>query len=219
MNEFLKTKDQIDQATKWLIGNGYQSHPISCKDYELAEMTKYLEDGDIIDLGANGSFVLHNAIIKNIKGRKVGVDLSEVAGFNKAEGVEYYQQDLMNTSFEDNSFDTIFCASVIEHQVDIKRFSKECSRLLRSGGTLFLSFDYYNPKPDTSKTKLYSLDWNILDEKDVLSLIHEMELAGLTVGSEIDWTLSHPVITDTYCSPAKDVSYTFGLFAFIKTGL
>jgi 2-polyprenyl-3-methyl-5-hydroxy-6-metoxy-1,4-benzoquinol methylase len=77
----------------------------------------------------------------------------------------------MDTNFENGEFDTIVSCSVIEHQVDFKKFAKECGRLLRIGGNLCVSFDYFNPKPDTSKMKLYSLDWNILDRQDVLNLI------------------------------------------------
>lgn len=215
MNEFLKTREQINQSTKWLQDNGYTTHPISCKDWELANVVQSIGDGDLLDMGADGSFLLHNAIKKGIKGKKIGIDLIEVTGTNKAEGAEYFVGDIQNTPFEDNSFDTVVSLSTIEHQVHFGKFAKEVSRLLRIGGNLFVSFDYWNPKPDTSKMQLYKLDWNILDEFDVLTLVTELNRYGLHLTDYIDWTTQDAVINPSYCSPAP-VSYSFGLLNFIK---
>lgn len=194
--------------------NGYVTHPISCKDWELRNVTEAIGDGDLIDLGADGSFVLHNAIKKGIAGRKTGIDLIEVVGDNKAEGAEYFKGDLQATGLPDNSFDTVVSLSTIEHQVDFKKFADEVSRLLRVNGNLYVSFDYFNPRPDTSKTKLYSLDWNILDKDDVIKLMAAFAENFMGIVGDIDWQ-AEPVITPQYCSPA-DVSYSFGLFNFKK---
>jgi 2-polyprenyl-3-methyl-5-hydroxy-6-metoxy-1,4-benzoquinol methylase len=215
VNEFLKTKNQILASTQWLKENGYVTHPISCKDWELAMMTESLIDGDILDMGADGSFILHNSVIKGVKGRKVGVDLIEVTGNNKSDGVEYYQCDLMNTGLEDNSFDIIFSASVIEHQVNFSKFAKEVGRLLRLNGNIFVSFDTWTPKPDTSKMKLYSLSWDILDRNDIQHLVNEFSNNGIELTSDIDWTTQDAVINRYYCAPA-DVEYTFGILNFVK---
>lgn len=215
MNEFLKTKKQITEATKWLNDYNYTVHPISCKDWELKLFTEALKDYDLLDMGADGSFILHNAIKKGIKGRKVGIDLSEVTGDNKAEGVEYFKGDLMHTPFDDNSFDTIISASTIEHEVDLSIFATEVGRLLRKGGKLIVSFDYWPYKVDSSHIKLYGLTWNILDIHDVLSLVESCKTNGLTLTSEIDWTVQDKVINPQYCSPGN-VEYSFGILEFIK---
>lgn len=216
MNFFLQNREQINQSTKWLQDNGYTTHPISCKDWELANVTQSIGDGDLIDLGADGSFLLHNAIKKGIKGKKIGIDLIEVTGTNKAEGAEYFKGNLMQTEFENNSFDTIVSLSVIEHEVNFIAFASEVSRLLRGGGNLFVSFDFAPEKIDTSLTKLYSLSWNILSVQDVEELVTECDLYGLKLSGDIDWTIQDMVITPQYCSPVQGVSYTFCLLNFIK---
>lgn len=219
MNEFLKSKTQIIAATKALQEHGLVTHPISCKDWELFSMMYELSGNgnfDLLDMGADGSFVLHNAMKLEGKGRRVGIDLIEVTGGNKAEGAEYFVGDLMNCPFEDNSFDMVTCASVIEHQVDFSKFAKEVNRLLRQGGNIIVSFDYNPNKVDTSLTKLYSLDWNILDLNDVVYLIKCFIDEGFMITSEINWTTEDMVITPQYCSPAQGVEYTFGILNFIK---
>lgn len=216
INCFLQTREQINNCTRWLQSKYYTTHPISCKDWELANVLQLIEDGDLIDLGADGSFLLHNAIKKGINGKKIGVDLLEVTGINRAEGAEYIQGDIQATPFEDNSFDTVISLSVIEHDVKFLAFAKEVSRLLRSGGNLYISFDYSPIPVDTSLTKLYSLDWNILIPEDVVRLVSVCGENDLELTTPIDWTVQDMVITPQYCSPAQGVSYTFGLLNFIK---
>lgn len=214
MNDFLKTRAEIDLCTKHLQDNGLIESGLSCKNYDIAMVIAYLTDGDLIDLGSDGSCILQNAVKLNIKGRKVGIDLAYTENFEK-DGIEFYKGDLMATPFEDNSFDTICCLSVIEHEVNFDRIAKECGRLLRNGGNAFISFDYWNPKPDTSTMRLYSLEWNILDKEDVLDLVAAFKENGMELTGEIDWTLQDGVINKTYCAPC-DVEYTFGLLNFFK---
>ena len=216
MNNFLRTRDEINASTEWLLANGFVSHPISCKDWELKQITERITDGDLLDMGADGSFVLHNAVIKNTKGRKVGIDLAEVTGTNKAEGAEYFQGDLMHTPFEDESFDMIVSQSVIEHEVDLAAFAKECSRLLRSGGKLIVSFDYWRNKVNTDGLMLYGLKWNILDEEDAEDLVLSCHNNGLLISGDINWETEDAVINPQYCSPFPGISYTFGILEFIK---
>lgn len=216
MNEFLKNRNQITQSTQWLQDNGYTTHPISCKDWELKLVTESLKDGDLLDAGADGSFVLHNAVKKGLSDKLIGIDLIEVVGGNKAPIAEYFQGDLMHTPFEDESFDTITSCSVLEHQIDFTDFAKEMSRLLRKDGNLYVSFDYAPEKIDTSLTKLYSLDWNILSKEDAERFIDVCGRHGLIISDVVDWTTEDMVINPAYCSPAAGVEYTFGIFNFIK---
>jgi len=213
MNEFLKSRNQITSATQELKRGGYVTHPISCKDWELLEITQRLTHGDLLDMGADGSRVLHNAIIKKVIGSKIGIDLQPVTEDNRAEGADYFVEDLMETKFDDQEFDMIVCQSVIEHQVDYAKFAAETRRLLKNNGLLIVSFDYWKEKVDTTDIKLYGLNWNILDVSDVLNLVNLMKEEDMHLTSKIDWAIGSPVITPQYCSPAK-VSYTFGILEF-----
>lgn len=215
LNCFLKTRKHIDECTQAIVSNNLICHGLSCKDFDIRYIVPYLTDGSILDMGASGSFILHNAIKLNTAGRKVGIDLSSVPAHDRADGAEYFEGDLMRTPFSDEEFQAVTCLSVVEHSVDYNLLAKECSRLLKSGGQLFLTCDYFDPKPDTSAMKLYSLDWNILDKQDVLRLVGALSKHGLKITRDIDWTTEEAVINPTYCSPAN-VSYTFGIFHFIK---
>lgn len=216
MNNFLKTRQEVEDASKYLADNGLIASGLSCKNWEIAQVIPYLKNGRLLDMGSDGSVVLENAVKLNLHGRKVGVDLAYKENRFTHEGLELYKMDLMETVFNDGSFDTITSLSVIEHEVNFEKFANEVSRLLRSGGKLYCSFDYWQPKPDYEKRKLYSLDWNILDKADVINLVTHLARCNLAATGEIDWTTQDAVINSTFCSPVSEVSYTFGILEFIK---
>lgn len=216
MNFFLKSMAQIHEATKYLEENGMIQSGISCKNWEIYNVVPYFADGNWIDLGSDGSVVLENLVKKNILGMKCGVDLAYTEDVVSPPGIVLSKGDLMATPFPDGFFDFATSLSVIEHEVNFSKFAKEVSRILKSGGHLFVSFDYWTPKPLYEKRKLYKLDWNILDKRDVLELIDVLEENGMEIVGDIDWTTQDAVINDTYCSPVQGVSYTFGIFHFIK---
>lgn len=215
MNNFLQTRNEIDQCTKYLQDNGLQESGLSCKNYDIANVVKELKDGDLLDMGSSGSEILSNAVRLNLKGRKVGIDLA-YEGNTCNNDMELYKGDLMATLFNDKSFDIISCLSVVEHSVDFSKIAKECSRLIRSNGNVFVSFDYWPEKIQTKGILLYNLEWNILSKYDVLEMVQAFKDHGLDLTSEIDWTIQDAVITPSYCSPMQGISYTFGILNFIK---
>ena len=100
--------------------------------------------------------------------------------------------------------------SVIEHGINFLKFAKECSRLLRPNGKLFITFDYWDPKiPRIS-------DWIILDRNDVLFLIDVCASYGLKLNEPIDWTIQDKVINGAYYSSSPEIAYTFGMLVFLK---
>lgn len=215
MNCFLKNRQEIDSSTKYLQDNGLLESGLSCKNWECVQVTPFFKDGNWCDLGSDGGIILENLLRKNIVGFKAGIDLSYPENIDSPEGLNLVKGDLMQTPFPDGFFDYATSLSVLEHAVDFSAFAKEVSRILKVGGQLFVSFDYAPEKIDTSLTKLYSLDWNVLSKQDVDRLIIICAEHGLVISGEIDWTLQDMVINPQYCSPAN-CEYTFGILSFIK---
>src|SRR5690606_19858714 len=57
------------------------------------------------------------------------------------------QQDITNTSFENDTFDLIFCAHVLEHIPDDMKAMRELLRILKPGGLAILQVpikDFFN---------------------------------------------------------------------------
>jgi FkbM family methyltransferase len=211
--KFLKFRDEIYKCTDYLHRNGYASHNLVCKDWDIAHIIFDLSDGNLLDMGSSDSYILKNAVLKNVQGEKYGIDLQPPDV--PLEEVKYMIGDLMDTKLPEHYFTNITCLSVIEHEVDFKKFATEVSRLLIENGKLYVTFDYWTPKlkPDF---KLYDKLWNPLDENDTKNLIEECKSCGLNLVEPVDWSLGDAVIKPGYFSPGANISYTFGMLVFQK---
>lgn len=218
LNCFLQTRAEIDGYTEMLLSNGLVSHGMICKNFDIAKIIPHIGDGNILDMGSAGSSMLDNVLAKGCVGLKYGIDLTYYEGYEyHLKELEFFKGDLMKTEFSDGLFNYLTCLSVIEHQVDYDLLAKECNRLLVKGGKLFITFDYWEPKVDTTDvgTALYGLEWNILDRMDTEQLIMTMRDNGLVMDTEMDWTTQDTVINNTFFA-AYDKAYTFGIIEVTK---
>jgi SAM-dependent methyltransferase len=210
--KFLRARTEIEKCTQYLFENGLASHAVVCKDWEIAHIISDLSDGNLLDMGSSDSYILKNAVIKGIKGEKYGIDL-RLPNVPLA-SVKYLIGDLLKVPLPAAYFDNITCLSVLEHGVDIRRFAMEASRLLKEKGTLYVTFDFWDPKT-SANMRLYGLEWNIFDRNEVHRLVAECKNQGLDLTEDIDWTVEKPLIDANYWAPAK-VGYTFGMLSFTK---
>ncbi|MCF6151991.1 MAG: FkbM family methyltransferase [Candidatus Kuenenia stuttgartiensis] len=211
--KFLQSRSEIDECTAFLYRNGFVSHNIKCKDWDLAHIIPKIYDGNFLDIGSSDSYILKNLALKKIRGELYGIDLREPNV--PVKGVKYLIGNLMDTKLPDKFFKNITCLSVIEHEIDFTKFTHEVARLLEDNGRLFVTFDYWNPKI-TSNVKLYGLSWQPLDEQSVKQFIAECKANGLYLVQDMDWTINEAVIRDGYYSPDPTLNYTFGIVVFEK---
>lgn len=213
MNRLLQTREEVSKCTEYIRSKGLIEHAFECKNWDIALILPELKDGDILDMGSNGSFLLPNAVKLGLTGRKCGIDLGNPE--YDTEGIEYVKGDLMKCPYEDNSFDTITNLSVVEHECSYDAVAKECARLLRANGNLYLTHDYWDPLVDNTGIKLYDLDWTILDRNLTQQLIDACEANGLKQSSEMDWRVGETVINPQFCAPYGR-AYTFSILHFVK---
>ena len=77
----------------------------------------------------------------------VGIDLVDrfgeagvtLAAERRATNLRFLQADGQALPFPDGSFDWVFSHAVIEHVADAPRYLRECARVLRPAGTMYLS--------------------------------------------------------------------------------
>ncbi|MBI4429733.1 MAG: methyltransferase domain-containing protein [Ignavibacteriales bacterium] len=211
--KILKSQNEVDECTRFLHYCGYHSHFISLKDWDLATIIPEINEGNFLDMGSSDSYILKNLALKKIPGELHGIDLRPPD--RPVHGVHYTVGDLVRTSYPDRYFRNVACLSVIEHHVDFNRFGQESSRLLESGGKLFVTFDYWEPKIN-SNVKLYGLEWQPLDKSAVENLITVCKSCDLFPVQEMDWTTEQAVVHKDNFSPDPCASYTFGMVTFEK---
>jgi SAM-dependent methyltransferase len=104
--------------------------------YRWLVATRHLEmpthfEGAVLDIGAsNGAFL--NQIEASLK---VGLDLQE----HPAHAFTWTQADARQVPFSDHSFEHVIAFDVIEHIEDDVQVLREIARVLKPGGTLWLS--------------------------------------------------------------------------------
>jgi SAM-dependent methyltransferase len=185
------------------------------KSWDVLETVRFLEehlprDARILDLGANTSEILCLLHRLGYTGL-TGVDVAaEVTRMPYAKAIRYIQADYMHTGFSDASFDALTAISAIEHGYDGEALFGECARLLKPGGHLLISFDYWPDKIDTTGTLLYGMTWRIFSRQETLELVETAARHGFTPAGDLQLEASDRVVQ---WGPWK---YTFAWMALQK---
>ena len=132
----------------------------------------------------------------------------------KQGNVLYEYGDLTQTPYESNSFEAITCLSVVEHGVDLRAYFQEMSRLLKPGGILVTSTDYYDEPIETRGQAAFGVPLRIFSRSDIEQI--------LLLASQFDLRLTSPIgleCTDQAVTwVAYALSYTFIVFTLQKKG-
>jgi SAM-dependent methyltransferase len=224
-NSVLKNSFEVHHAMNYLRSLGLFPHDDRVKSWDTLKMVEIIRQADInafiLDVGCNGSPIL--PLLSRLGFMNLyGCDLLPEKGITTA--VELYGektfdisiQDLEKTKFQNNTFDFVTSLSVIEHGINIQNYFKEMNRIVKKGGLLLTSTDYWPDKivnlvntdvnPKNSPDNIFS---RREIEEDVISIA---ERNGFLLTEPIDFTHGEKVIhwNDT-C-----LDYTFIFFALRK---
>lgn len=110
------------------------------------------------------------------------------------DGIKYQQGDCTRTGFPDDHFGFISCLSVIEHGVDLKAFFQESHRILKQGGHLLVSTDYWQDPIDTRGQMAFGSPVKVFTASDVLDMIRTAQDSGLVVTGNVDLSCKDRVV-------------------------
>jgi SAM-dependent methyltransferase len=219
-NSVLKNSSEVYHATKCLRSLGLFPHHDGVKSWDTLKMIDIIKQANIsafvLDVGCNGSPIL--PLLRRLGFMNLyGCDLFLKEGISAATELhntfDISIQDLEKTRFQNNTFDFVTSLSVIEHGINIQNYFKEMNRIIKKGGLLLTSTDYWPDKivnlvntdvnPKNSPDNIFS---RREIEEDVISIA---ERNGFLLTEPIDFTHGERVIhwNDT-C-----LDYTFIFFA------
>ena len=106
----------------------------------LLEMIGNVNHKSILDVGcATG---IHTVLVSNETNSVIGIDLSEAmileAKKKEKDNLQFLQMDALHLEFEDNQFDIIFSATMIEFVTNRQALITELLRVLKPGGLFVL---------------------------------------------------------------------------------
>lgn len=215
-NSVLRTQEEVDKAVSQVKSLGLRVRGDLPKNWDsLATLDYILKNTDknarIFDAGA----ALYSVILpwlflygyKNLIGGNC-IFRKRI----KRGPILYEYCDITKTNYENNSFDVVTCLSVIEHGVDLNSYFKEMSRILKVGGILITSTDYYETPMDTKGQVAYGVSIHIFTKEEIEEALNISERYGLFLTAPLDLTCNEKVV----CWKQYDLRFTFLNFVLRK---
>lgn len=126
--------------------------------------------------------------------------------------IRYLPGDITRTGFDDGFFDAITCMSVIEHGVPIQAYFQEMFRVLKPGGILITSTDYYPEPVDTRGQVAHGAPIKIFSRTEAEEIFRTALRCGFELTGEIPLHCSaRPIRWEAY-----DLEYTVLIFTLQK---
>ena len=117
-----------------------------------------------------------------------------------------------HTPYPSEYFDVIACLSVIEHRVSIERFLKESHRILRPGGFLIISTDYWKNHINIDGKEAYGTEVKILTQQGIQEMIERASSIGFMPTGEIDYSTKEKAVH----WKRLELDFTFIVFTLVK---
>lgn len=187
-NRALRGPDAVERARVVMEGAGLPLHPDVPKVWDTLigvyhTIATTAPTDAVLDAGAGKESCFLPALQHLGYSDLTGINLL----FGRPEvvnGTHYQYGDITGTAFPPGRFDFVACLSVIEHGVDSRQFLQEMARVLRHGGHLFVSFDYWPEAIETKGVMLFGAPFNIYSLDEVATLIEKATQAGFVVSGD-----------------------------------
>lgn len=125
----------------------------------------------------------------------------------------YQPLDITKSGLDSSAYDAVTCLSVIEHGVNLSDYFSEMSRILKPGGILITSADYFETKIDSREQIAYNVPIKIFTGEEITEALKIANSFGLQLISPLDLSSNEKVIYwEKY-----NLSYTFIIFSLRKS--
>ena len=215
-NGVLKTRAEWEKASERARALGLPLHRGAVKNWDhvaaiLAIANRVPATGRVLDAGAElYSNVLPGLYICGFRDL-VGINLAFRDQARRGP-IRYLPGDITATEFPDASFDAVTCMSVIEHGVPLEAYFREMHRVLKPGGLLITSTDYFPERIDTGGLTAYGSDVIVYDREQAREILALAARCGFEQTGEIDLECEQrPVSWDEY-----GLEFTFLIFTLRK---
>ncbi len=200
-NSVLKTDDEVEAAIGSLHSLKLPLRSERSKNWDAYRAFSFIMRfghslSRVLDVGSGHSGVVLPWLELYGFSQLYGCDISFEKNFIRGR-VQYSRQDLQCTNFDSDWLDFATSLSVIEHGVDIRRYFQEMHRLLKPGGFLLTSTDYWPDPIDTKGLYPYGRElgeMKVFTKADIENLIRIAGAYGLTLVEPVDFSYQDKVV-------------------------
>jgi SAM-dependent methyltransferase len=182
---------EADQALAQARKLGVVSHGDLPKNWDaLAALAVVLDRTDpssaILDAGSEYYSPILPSLFLYGYNNLVGINLAFHRVVRRGP-IQYEPGDLTQTRFESGTFHAITCLSVIEHGVNLDDYFREMGRILKPGGVLITSTDYWpEPLVTSSATRVYGSPVKVFSEAEIRSALALSKQHGFEPTGPVD---------------------------------
>jgi SAM-dependent methyltransferase len=218
MNAALQTRAEVEDFCARSERLNIATHPDRPKNWDnlkahLFAREHFTPDARILDAGADREptsvFLpgLRDAGYQNL----FGMNLIYAKDRERHRDITYIRGDVTHTPFEDNYFDLITCLSVIEHGVNLRGYFQEAHRILKPGGVLITSTDYWPAKIVNDRgVEVFGVPVQILSHEEIIASLQLARRFRLEPVSPFDPSVHEKTIS------WAGFDYTFVLLTLTK---
>jgi SAM-dependent methyltransferase len=215
-NGVLQSKAEWEEALRKGKELGLPLHRAAEKNWDHlaavhAIVSAYPRSAVVLDAGAEFYSNVLPALFVYGYEHLYGINLS-FTGPARRGPIQYLPGDITHAAFPNSSFDAITCLSVIEHGVPLEPYFQEMFRLLKPGGILITSTDYYPEPIDTMNQVAHGTPIKIFSRQEAEGMLSLALECGFEPTSPIDLDCAErPVRWDPY-----NLEFTFLIFTLRK---
>jgi len=215
-NEVLQTRDQLRAASEMGRRLNWPLHRADEKNWDhlaavVAILNNTAKSARILDAGAEFYSNVLPALFACGYRQLYGMNLSFMDRARRG-SIRYLPGDITRTGFSNAFFDAVTCMSVIEHGVPLEAYLREMHRVLKPGGLLITSTDYYAEPVDTRGQTAYGVPIKIFSRSEAEAMLALARGCGFEQTAQIDLeSRGRPIRWEEY-----DLDYTFLIFTLRK---
>ncbi len=213
-NAVLKNQTEVEGAVRQLRELGLPVMKKSAKNWDsIAALDLILKctnkDAKVFDAGGEiYSMILPWLFLYGYRNLSAG-NLAFQKQVKKGP-ITYHYSDITQTEFEPATHDAVTCLSVIEHGVDLRSYFREMSRILKPGGILITSTDYFETRVETGGQMAFGVPVHIFTREEIDEALDMASQFGFTLTAPLDLSAGDRTVY------WRGMDYTFIVFSLRK---